>query len=87
MMTKRSAIVLNVISKMIICITLLAIAGCKSSCWTQPGETAAEGDRRHKQVLSTNQQSLSGDIDRAFLFDKPSQATPLRTPQSDLATK
>jgi len=80
MMTKRSAIVFNAFANLIVCIMLLWLAGCKPAHFAQPGETAAEGNRRHLRNLSVNQQGLSGDIDRTLLFDKPSQASPLRIP-------
>ena len=59
---------------------LLWVSGCKCPFWAQSGETAAEGDRRHTRNLKVNQESLSGDIDRALLFDKPSKATDIRIP-------
>ena len=62
---------------------LLALAfwlgGCKGYV-AQPGETEAEGNRRHLRNLSINQQELIGDIDRAILFDEPSKATDKRIP-------
>ena len=80
-MPKRFAVVINVFSKLIVCIMFLWLVGCKSS-WSQPGETVAEGHRRHLRNVSVNQQTLSGDIDRALLADKPSTAQPLRVPPS-----
>jgi hypothetical protein len=80
MMIKRSAIVFNAFAKLIVCIMLLWLAGCKPANFAQSGETVAEGSRRHTRNLRVNQESLSGDIDRAMLFDKPIQAVPLRIP-------
>jgi len=79
-MTKRSAIVFNAFAKLIVCIMLLWLAGCKPANFAQSGETVAEGGRRHTRNLRVNQEGLSGDIDRTLLFDKPSQGTPLRIP-------
>ena len=62
---------------------LLALAfwlgGCKGYL-EQPGETEAEGHRRHLRNLSINQQELIEDIDRAILLDRPSRATKKRIP-------
>ena len=62
------------------CILVLFLNGCGYSRYiSQPGETAAEGHRRHLRNLLINQQELMGDIDRAALTDKPSKLTPTRT--------
>ncbi len=82
-MTKLSAIVFNAFVKLIVCLMLFWLSGCCSCDWLtcqQPGETLAEGQRRHCRNLAVNQENLMGDIDRAFLADKPSQAAPLRIP-------
>jgi len=55
------------------------IYGC-SSLSEQPGETAAEGHRRHLRNLRINQQEMMGDIDRTLLLDKPSELTDRRIP-------
>ena len=46
----------------------------------QPGETTAEGGRRHERVLRLNQQEMMADIDRILLLDRPSELTDLRIP-------
>lgn len=51
--------------------------GCSSQ---QPGETVAEGQRRHKRNLRINQQGMMADIDRVLLLDKPSRLTDRRIP-------
>ncbi len=51
--------------------------GCSSQ---QPGETVAEGQRRHKRNLRINQQGMMADIDRVLLLDKPSKLTDRRIP-------
>lgn len=61
---------------------LLAVLLCTATFWLggceQPGETTAEGQRRHLRNLSINQQDLNADIDRALLIDKPSTLTDKR---------
>ena len=51
--------------------------GCSSS---QPGETAAEGHRRHKRMARINQQEMMADIDKTLLLDEPSKLTDKRVP-------
>ena len=69
----KSATVLGLIG------ILFSLVICLSGC-TQPGETAAEGHRRHLRNLRLNQENLMRDIDRAFLFNEPSQLTEYRIP-------
>jgi len=52
--------------------------GCSSV--SQPGETAAEGRRRHDRVARINQQEMMSDIDKTLLLDKPSKLTDKRIP-------
>lgn len=58
----------------------LACLACGCSSYEQPGETAAEGRRRHQRVARINQQELMSDIDTFFLIDKPSKLTDKRMP-------
>jgi len=51
--------------------------GCSIS---QPGETAAEGHRRHQRVVRINQQELMADIDTVLMLDEPSKLTDKRIP-------
>jgi len=51
--------------------------GCS---FQQPGETVAEGHRRHQRNLRINQQGMMADIDRVLLLDKPSKLTDMRIP-------
>lgn len=46
--------------------------------FSQPGETEAEGHRRHLRNLRINQQEMIQDIDRGMLFDKPAGTTDRR---------
>ncbi|MCJ7675635.1 MAG: hypothetical protein MUO33_10865 [Sedimentisphaerales bacterium] len=57
---------------------ILLLGGCRSC--DQPGETTAEGRRRHERALRVNQQEMMVDIDRALLLDKPSKLTDMRIP-------
>ena len=52
--------------------------GCSSL--SQPGETAAEGHRRHQRVARINQQEMMADIDAVLMLDQPSQLTDKRIP-------
>ena len=65
-------------SAIILCGTVFLLKGCSS--YEQPGETAAEGSRRHDRVLRVNRQEMMTDIDRSLLLDKPSELTDLRMP-------
>jgi hypothetical protein len=60
-----------------VCGLIILLGGC---CCDQPGETAAEGSRRHERVLRINQQEMMVDIDRILLLDRPSELTDLRIP-------
>lgn len=65
----------------VLCVILCAVLFCISGCaeyYAQPGETAAEGHRRHLRNLSINNQNLMYDIDKALLIDEPSKATDIR---------
>jgi hypothetical protein len=57
----------------LLCILVFWLGGC--SFIEQPGETAAEGHRRHLRNLTLNQQNLVSDVDKALLMDKPSKLT------------
>ncbi|UCC99034.1 MAG: hypothetical protein JSW66_03940 [Phycisphaerales bacterium] len=57
-----------------------AFLPCGCSSYEQPGETAAEGRRRHQRVARINQQEMMADIDKALLLDRPSRLTDKRIP-------
>lgn len=52
--------------------------GCRS--FSQPGETADEGRRRHDRVARINRQEMMADIDKTLLLDQPSKLTDKRIP-------
>jgi len=68
--------------KVILSIVLTALFllpfGCSS--YEQPGETAAEGRRRHLRNERLQQQELMADIDTFMLTDKPSKLADKRIP-------
>jgi len=65
-------------------LTILGLALCCVGLWvsgcsmTQPGETAAEGHRRHLRNLRINQEQLVQDIDHTFQADQPSKLSGIR---------
>jgi len=69
------------VNKVILTVILFALFFLLCGCaWNQPGETAAEGHRRHQRMLRINQQEMMADIDKALLLDKPSKLTDKRIP-------
>jgi len=71
----KNAFVLTILG-ILLSVLLFCFAGCRYSA--QPGETVAEGHRRHLRNLSINQQTMMEDIDSALLFDRPSKLTEKR---------
>jgi len=71
----------NFAGKLILAVVLWVLVflpcGCSS---TQPGETAAEGRRRHDRVARINQQEMMQDIDKTLMLDRPSRLTDKRIP-------
>jgi len=65
--------------KIVVCMVLLSCIVLLAGC-TQPGETAAEGRRRHLRNLRLNHKALIKDIDTAVQADEPSSLTELRVP-------
>ncbi len=49
-------------------------------CGAQLGETVAEGRRRHSRNTRINNATMMSDLDRMFLWDKPSRLTDKRIP-------
>jgi hypothetical protein len=64
----------------VLCALVILLGGC-GAFFAQPGETAAEGHRRHKRNLAVYNDSIWLDLDRTVLFmDKPGNATDIRIP-------
>jgi hypothetical protein len=70
----KNTLVLTILG-IVLAVSLFIFCGC-----AQPGETEAEGHRRHLRNLSINQQLLMEDIDKTLLLDKPSKLTDKRIP-------
>jgi hypothetical protein len=51
------------------------LCGC-----TQPGETMAETNRRHRRVLEVNNETMLKDLDEVLMWDRPSHLTDERVP-------
>lgn len=70
------------VCKVVLVVALLVLVfmpfGCSS--FSQPGETAAEGHRRHQRVARINQQEMMADIDAVLILDEPSRLTDKRIP-------
>jgi hypothetical protein len=63
----------------VLCAFVFLFGGCGS--WSsQPGETAAEGRRRHIRAQAINQHEMMEDLDRALLLDRPSKLSDKRIP-------
>ena len=62
---------------MILAVVLFALTIYLSGC-SQPGETIAEGHRRHIRNLKINQQSMLKDIDSVMLFEEPSRLSDMK---------
>jgi len=75
-MMKRVSVL--VILGAFLCALVLWLSGCGP--WDQPGETVAEGRRRHLRNARINRQEMARDIDKVFLLDEPSKLTDKRIP-------
>jgi len=62
----------------LILVGLLA-AGC-GGLFSQPGETAVEGHRRHLRQLRISGQQFMSDVDTALMTDRPSGLSEKRLP-------
>ena len=78
MMKSVSISVFKVILAVILLVLVFVPFGCSS--FSQPGETAAEGHRRHQRMARINQQEMMADIDAVLLTDEPSKLTDKRIP-------
>ncbi|MHC4329189.1 MAG: hypothetical protein ACYSWW_13835 [Planctomycetota bacterium] len=59
---------------------ILVFVPCGCSSYEQPGETAAEGRRRHLRNARIDQGELMADMDKFMQSDKPSKLTDKRIP-------
>ena len=76
-MKSASALMCKVVLAVVVGILVILPFGCSTA---QPGETVAEGSRRHHRVLQTDQKELMADIDTFLLLDQPSKLTDKRIP-------
>ncbi len=74
----RSKLLCRVVLAIVLFVFVFLPCGCRS--YEQPGETAAEGRRRHQRALRINQQQMMADLDTLMLLDKPSKLTDKRIP-------
>jgi len=70
--TMKNASIL-VISGIVLCGLVFWLSGC-----AQPGESVAEGHRRHLRNLRINQRELVDDVDAVIFSDKPSRLSDKR---------
>ena len=69
----------KVVLVIVFCALVFWLGGC-GEFFAQPGETVAEGRRRHARNARINHQELMEDIDMVMLFDKPRKLTEKRIP-------
>jgi hypothetical protein len=74
-MKNSSVSVCKVILTVFFCAAVLWFVGC-----AQPGETTAEGHRRHLRKLRIDNQQMMEDIDTVMLTDQPSKLSDKRLP-------
>ena len=71
----------NCTALMSLCIILCSLVLWLTGCWyTQPGETAAEGHRRHLRNLRVENEQMMQDIDTVLHTDEPSSLNEKRLP-------
>ncbi len=76
-MKMKSRFVCKAFLGIVLVVFVCWLSGCKCP---QPGETVAEGNRRHIRNLEINNQEMMHDIDYALLFEQPSSLTSFRLP-------
>jgi len=77
-MKSVSVSVCNVILVVAMLVLVFMPFGCSSL--SQPGETTAEGHRRHQRIARINQQEMMADIDTVLMLDEPRRLTDKRIP-------
>ena len=70
-------VLVSIVVTMILCALMISITGCSFS---QDGETAAEGHRRHLRNLRIGSKQMAEDIDTVMMTDQPSKLNELRNP-------
>ncbi len=69
------------VCKLILAVILLVLVFMPFGCsFSQPGETVAEGNRRHQRMARINQQEMMADTDTVLMLDEPSKLTDKRIP-------
>ena len=69
------------VCKVILVTVVLFLVFIPSGCtFTQPGETLAEGHRRHLRTIRVNEQEMMSDIDTTLMLDRPSRLDDRRIP-------
>lgn len=76
--SRHKGLIVRLVAFAVVFYTLIFLP-CGCSCG-QPGETVAEGRRRHKRVNRINLQQMMADIDKLLLLDRPSKLTDKRIP-------
>ncbi len=74
----KSVSLCRVILTVVLGVLFMLPGGCSS--YEQPGETAAEGRRRHLRNSRINQQEMMADLDKVMQTDRPSRLTDKRIP-------
>lgn len=74
----KSVSLCRVILTVVLGVLFMLPGGCSS--YEQPGETAAEGRRRHLRNSRINQQEMMADMDKFMQTDRPSRLTDKRIP-------
>ncbi len=77
-MKNTSAYIYKIVLGIVLCGMILWSTGC--GLMKQPGETTAEGHRRHIRNVRVNQRELIRDVDRIMLSDRPQRMTDRRIP-------
>ena len=70
----------ELLRRVVLAVVLFVFVPCGCRSYAQPGETAAEGRRRHQRNLRINRQEMMADLDKLMLLDKPSKLTDKRIP-------